>query len=307
MNNLRRPGFGGFSFFPPAIKTLLIINVLIYLFVNLFISNLKLGTVNIGAAFFKLFALQPIFSGTKSLYSGPFFPWQLFTYMFLHGDFTHIFFNMFALWMFGVELENLWGTKRFLFYYFLCGLGAAVANLFIAPLFSTVGPTIGASGAVYGILVAFGYLFPNRYIYIYFMIPLKAKYLVVLYMLLELFAVASQSNTGIAHFAHLGGAVVGFIYLVSTFNRRLRIFDSSRFTKSFSDRSSTYTPPPDTSANIYDAEYTEVDNYKSDYDRQMAELRRKVDSILDKLGKYGYDSLTDEEKRILFEESKKLR
>ncbi|MGB9696331.1 MAG: rhomboid family intramembrane serine protease [Ignavibacteria bacterium] len=306
MNNLRRTGFGGFSFFPPAIKTLLILNVLVYLFVNLFMSNLRLGNVNIGTTFFRWFSLQPIFSDVKSLYSAPFLPWQLFTYMFLHGDFTHIFFNMFALWMFGVELENLWGTKRFLFYYFLCGLGAAVANLFIAPLFSPVGPTIGASGAVYGILVAFGYLFPNRYIYIYFMIPLKAKYLVILYMLLELFAVTSQSSTGIAHIAHLGGAIVGFVYLISTSNRRLRIFDSSPFTRNLDNKNPTYTPH-DTSVNIHDANYTEVDTYENDYDRHLNELRKRVDSILDKLGKYGYDSLTDEEKRILFEESKKLK
>jgi len=306
VNNLKRNGFGGYSFFPPAIKTLLILNVLIYLFVNLFLSNLRLGNLNIGSALFRWFALQPIFSDVRTLYSGPFLPWQLFTYMFLHGDFTHIFFNMFALWMFGIELENLWGTKRFLFYYFLCGLGAAVANLFIAPLFSQVGPTIGASGAVYGILVAFGYLFPNRYIYIYFLIPLKAKYLVILYMILEVFAVTSQSSTGIAHIAHLGGAVVGFIYLISTSSRHLRIFDSSPFRRNLSNRGPTFTAQ-DTSSNIYDAKYTEVDDYKNDYDRHLDELRKRVDSILDKLGKYGYESLTDEEKRILFEESKKLK
>ena len=143
-------------------------------------------------------------------------PYQFVTHMFMHANFMHLFFNMFALWMFGVELENLWGSKKFLFYYFLCGIGAGLANLLIAPFFTSVGPTVGASGSIYGVLVAFGFLFPNREIYIYFLLPVKAKYLVVLYMALEIFSVASQQESGIAHVAHLGGALVGIVYLLIT-------------------------------------------------------------------------------------------
>ncbi len=316
MNNYyRRPGlFGGFSIFPPIIKYLLISNVAIFLLQYFFLNSLRFGDTNLGLAFFRLFALQPIFQGPgmKSIYGGPFLPWQLITYMFLHGDFTHLFFNMFALWMFGMELENLWGSKRFLIYYTICGLGAAVANLFIAPLFSKVGPTIGASGSVYGILVAFGYLFPNRHIYIYFLIPIKAKYLVILYMALEIFAVASQSESGIAHIAHLGGAVVGIIYLLITNRKRLNLFDSfkSNQTNNYWTNSSSNHKPNYTESNqkVYNAEYKDIEtkDYKSEIDAQQREIQKKIDDILDKLSKSGYQSLTDEEKRILFEESKKL-
>jgi membrane associated rhomboid family serine protease len=314
-NNYRRPGlFGGFSLFPPVIKYLLISNLVVFLLQHFFLNTLKFGDTNLGVAFFRLFALQPIFqtAGIKSVFSGPFLPWQLITYMFLHGDFTHIFFNMFALWMFGLELEHLWGSKKFLIYYTICGLGAALANLLIAPFFTTVGPTIGASGSVYGILIAFGYLFPNRQIYIYFMIPLKAKYLVILYMALELFAVASQSESGIAHVAHLGGAVVGFIYLLITNKSKLSLFNnfkSGSSNNSF-NRDTQYKPPePQPQQKVYNATYKDIDqrDYKNEIDERQKEIQEKIDVVLDKLSKSGYQSLSDEEKRILFEESKKLR
>lgn len=313
-NNYRRPGlFGGFSLFPPVIKYLLLSNVIVFLLQHFFLSGLRYGDTNLGDAFSRLFALQPIF-GTivKSPLSGPFMPWQLITYMFMHGDFTHIFFNMFALWMFGLELENLWGSKKFLIYYTICGLGAAVANLFIAPFFSVVAPTIGASGSVYGILLAFGYLFPNRQIYIYFMIPLKAKYLVILYMALEVFAVASQSGTGIAHVAHLGGAVVGLIYLLITNRKRMSLFDnfkSSNTTNSYGQNTQYRQPEPPPQQKVYDAKYQDIEtnDYKNEIDMKQKDIQERIDVILDKLSKKGYQSLTDEEKKVLFEESKKLR
>jgi hypothetical protein len=241
--------------------------------------------------------------------------------MFLHGDFMHLFFNMFALWMFGIELEHLWGTKKFLIYYFACGLGAGIANLFLAPLFSPPAPTVGASGAIYGILVAFGYLFPDRYIYIYFMIPVKAKFLVIFYMALEVYSVASQSNTGIAHIAHLGGAVVGFVYLLITQSKKgTGFFDNFKSKKSdfesfFSQkRKDNYTgfTPFDRGKNkdnIKDTEYTDIKttDYKEEANRKEKDLQEKIDTILDKIAKNGYQSLTDEEKRTLFEEGKKLR
>lgn len=305
---------GGFSIFPPVIKYLLISNVLIFLLQHFFLNSLRFGDTNLGIGFFRLFALQPIFqeAGMQSVISGPFLPWQLISYMFIHGDFTHLFFNMFALWMFGMELENLWGAKKFLIYYTICGLGAAAANLLIAPFFSTVGPTVGASGSVYGILVAFGYLFPNRHIYIYFLIPIKAKYLVILYMALEIFAVASQSETGIAHVAHLGGAVVGIIYLLITSRKRLSFIDNIRAgtTNNYYTSSTQYKPSyTEPKQKVYDADFKDIEtkDYKSEIDLKQKEIQERIDAVLDKLSKSGYQSLTDEEKRILFEESKKLR
>lgn len=313
MNGYRRPGFlGGFTLFPPVIKYLLIANAAVFLVEHFFLSGLRVGNYNLGDQFFKLFALQPIFNSGMPLspISGPFLPWQLITYMFMHGSFTHIFFNMFALWMFGLELENLWGSKKFLFYYTICGLGAGLANLFIAPFFSPAAPTVGASGSVYGILVAFGYLFPDRYIYIYFLLPIKAKYLVIMYMALEVFSVASSSNTGIAHVAHLGGAVVGLVYLISTNQRKMKLFTGFKkedFRSKFYD---TFNKPKEEpSMPIYTADYKdiEVNDYKKEMEDKQKEIQAKIDTILDKLSQSGYQSLTEEEKKTLFEESKKLR
>lgn len=327
MNNYKRPGlFRGFSFFPPVIKYLLISNVAIFILQNFFFKTLWFGDVSFFQVFFKYFALQPIFTNVavKSPISGPFFPWQLFTYMFMHGGFMHLFFNMFALWMFGLELENMWGSKKFLFYYMLCGVGAGLANLFIAPFFTTVAPTIGASGSVYGVLVAFGYLFPNRYIYIYFLLPIKAKYLIVLYMIIELFSVGSA--TGIAHVAHLGGAVVGVIYLIITKSKsgikffKGSDFGKSKFTSFFSSLGEKPKVKPKTKPkssigkifskeDISEADYTDIKDYdyKKEIEDHEKQAQKKIDAILDKLSESGYQSLTEEEKRILFQESKKLR
>lgn len=312
MNNYRRPGFfGGFSLFPPAIKYLLIANAAVFLLEHFFLTNLRIGDVNLGDQFFKLFALQPIFqTGIRSPISGPFLPWQLITYMFMHGSFTHIFFNMFALWMFGLELEHLWGTKKFLFYYTICGLGAGVANLFIAPLFSPGAPTVGASGSIYGVLVAFGYLFPDRNIYIYFLLPIKAKYLVVMYMALEVFSVASQSNTGIAHVAHLGGAVVGFVYLLVTNKNKLKMFNGFKkdnFQSKFYENLNK--PKEEPRKPVYNADYRDLgtSDYKKEIEDKQTEIQTRIDVILDKLSQSGYQSLTEEEKKTLFDESRKLR
>jgi membrane associated rhomboid family serine protease len=138
-----------------------------------------------------------------------YFLWQLFTYIFLHGGFSHIFFNLLALWMFGGELESYWGSKKFLFYFFLCGIGAGIFTV----LFSSY-PVIGASGAIYGILLAYGWLFPNRPILIYFLFPIPAKYMVIIFGLIELFSSSSGTGGGIAHLTHLGGLVFGFFYMV---------------------------------------------------------------------------------------------
>ena len=145
------------------------------------------------------------------------FVWQLFTYMFLHGNFAHIFFNMYALLLFGMPVEQLWGSKKFLKYYFFTGVGAGITILVVNLLVRGDGlfmPTIGASGAVFGLLLAFGMLFPNTLIYIYFFFPLKAKYFVIIYGLIELFYGFSGAQSNVAHFAHLGGMVFGFFLII---------------------------------------------------------------------------------------------
>ncbi len=305
--------FGGFAFFPPVIKYLLITNVAVFLLQSFIFVSLSAGGENLAILFFKLFALQPILldSVQHSPLSGPFMPWQLVTYMFMHGGFWHLFLNMFALWMFGMELENIWGSKKFLAYYMMCGIGAGLANLFLSPLFSAVqAPTVGASGSIYGVLVAFGMMFPNRPIFIYFLFPIKAKYFVVIYMIIELLSVGS--NSGIAHVAHLGGGLVGFLYIWITNNTNIssifRFPDKPRpkqKTSSSNVYRSKYYEKYNTgseSDDVSDADYY-VENEKKEEDKALQE---KIDDILDKISKDGYKSLTDEEKRILFEASKKI-
>ncbi len=186
------------SIFPPAIKALLLWNAIVFLAtINIFAG----GWTPLGDLLKPIMVLQPFGDG--------FMPWQLVTYMFLHADLSHIFFNMIALWIFGQSLEQLWGTQRFVIYYFLTGIGAGLVHLIISG-----GLAIGASGAVFGILLGFGMMFPNRYIILLFPpIPIKAKYFVGIYGIIELYSGVTRADSGVAHFAHLGGLLVGFILI----------------------------------------------------------------------------------------------
>lgn len=148
--------------------------------------------------------------------SPPFMPWQLLTYGFLHdfGSLQHIIFNMFGLWMFGRDLERLMGPRRFLGYYLTCVVGAGIVQLIVAGIQGGVYPTLGASGGVFGILLAYAMAFPNRTVMLLFPpIPMKAKYFVLGYGLLELYLGVSGRSPGVANFAHLGGMLFGFILL----------------------------------------------------------------------------------------------
>lgn len=140
-----------------------------------------------------------------------FFLWQLVTYIFLHGGFFHILFNMFALYMFGSELEQLWGTKYFTKFFFICGIGAGITTVIASP--SSMVATIGASGGIFGVLLAYGILFPNRIIYLYMVIPVPAKWFVLVMGVITFLSSMSASGSGIAHIAHLGGMIFGFLYL----------------------------------------------------------------------------------------------
>src|SRR4029078_9356797 len=181
----------------------------------------------------QMFALHDV----RSVY---FRPHQIITHLFMHGGWAHLFFNMLPLWMFGSLLENVWGSKRFLVFYVLCGIGAALLHLGVlymemkpvmeafkqipisqqeellySPNFKINTITVGASGAIFGCLAAFGYLFPNSLIYIYFLFPIKAKLFVIIYGALELaLAVRNSAGDNVAHFAHLGGAITGIIIVI---------------------------------------------------------------------------------------------
>jgi len=263
----------GFKLLPPVVKNLLIINGLFFL-----------ATMSFGSAF-GIDLVEKL--GLHYFAAEKFSPYQFVTYMFMHGSFTHILFNMFALWMFGYALENIWGPKRFLTYYFFTGIGAALIHYIvfyyeISPVLASInhflddpainkvlpllysdniritsyeiqdlvqtferefkqvvisdpqkaldlsvefmqsykthflnGPVVvGASGAVFGILLAFGMMFPNTLIYIYFAIPIKAKYFVIIYGAIELFSGFYDKGSNVAHFAHLGGMIFGYILLM---------------------------------------------------------------------------------------------
>ena len=146
--------------------------------------------------------------------SGFFGPWQTVTYAFLHGNFNHLFFNMFALWMFGLPIERAWGTQRFLLFYLVCVLGAAATQLIVQQATGAMYPTIGASGAVFGLLLAYGVTWPdNRVLLIFFPVPIKAKWFVLIYGAIELIFGVTGTMPGVAHFAHLGGLVGGALLL----------------------------------------------------------------------------------------------
>ena len=214
MNNYYRPsGFGGFSFFPPVIKNLLIINGVIF-FLQLLMDYLKFDGLPAWYVLNRWFALNPLSGIDPAGQPYNFQVWQLVTYQFMHGGFSHILFNMFALWMFGIEIEHLWGPRKFLYFYLLCGIVAGLCHLFLSPLLGGGSAfTIGASGAIYGVLIAFAMAFPNRYIFLYFFIPVKAKYLITFLVVME-FMLVDSAQSGVAHLAHLGGALAGFIFIM---------------------------------------------------------------------------------------------
>ena len=155
------------------------------------------------------FALWPFASPQPE-----FMPWQLLSYGFLHGNLNHIFFNLFGLWMFGRDLERLMGARRFLTYYLTCVVGAGIVQVIVAALQGGIYPTVGASGGVFGLLLAYAMAFPNRTVMLLFPpIPMKAKFFVLMYGLLELYLGLSGRSPGVANFAHLGGMLFGFLLI----------------------------------------------------------------------------------------------
>ena len=258
-----RSGFG--SMLTPTVKSLIIINVVIFLLEYI---------TGASRAMVYAFGLVPRFILHRLAL------WQFVTYMFLHGGLGHLFFNMFVLWMFGSEIERYWGGREFLKYYFITGVGAVILT-WLSSINSVI-PTIGASGAIFGILVAYAMMFPNRPVYLYFLFPIKAKHLVVLFAIIELAASWSHTPDGIGHFAHLGGMLFGFLYL-----------KRERFSYLLGD--------------FIRGAKTRRENQKRQRDEQERDMERKVDEILQKISREGRESLTQEEEELLKWASKRYR
>jgi membrane associated rhomboid family serine protease len=244
-----------------AVKYLLLINVSVFILEYLW-----------GPKLINIFGLTPALIKRGYI-------WQLGTYMFLHGGLFHILFNMFALWMFGCEIERTWGSREFVKYYFLTGIGAGVFT-FLLSINSYI-PTIGASGAIFGILVAFAVMFPDRLIYLYFILPVKAKYLVAFFVVIEFLASFQHTSDGIGHFAHLGGMVIGYIYIKLDW-RASSLFRFSRYS--------------DYARNMRHRWRMKALTRKQEEEQRLME---RVDQVLDKINLVGYDNLTREEKKIL--------
>ncbi len=286
--------FGGFSFFPPVIKTLLISNGIVFLLLHLF-RGFTLEGMPLYPVINSWFALMPLGQG--------FLPWQLITYQFMHWDFWHLFFNLvFGVWMFGMEVEHMWGSRKFLIYYLTCGVVAGLAQLLLSPIFEpTLAPTVGASGAVYGVMVAFAMMFPDRLIYFYFLIPIRVKYFVMFIIVLGVFSVGGPSN--VANLAHLGGALAGYIYLMVDKHRLGRGSFKSRMDDLRERMTFNASRQADvTDAKVYDIKSGEPQKTEPPPD----DPQKRIDEILDKISRSGYQSLTEEEKKILFDASKRM-
>lgn len=303
----RPSGFKGFSFFPPVIKYLMIANVAVF-FIQFLFNNVNFGGVPGWYLLNRYFALNPITGLDQVGNAYNFQIWQLLTYQFMHSTSSlwHIGGNMFILWMFGMEIENRWGSKKFLLFYLLGGIGAGILQVSLAPIFTDgLAVTIGASGAVYAVMVAFALFFPDRHIYLYFLLPIKAKYFIALWVLVDFFMIGSSSP--VAHLAHLGGALTGFLFIMLDRRYNFNVegwFSSLKNYTSDKKEKPNFRPPyrrPSSSADVQEAKFYDL----SDQNKKDEIDQDEIDRILDKISQSGYQNLTAKEKKILFEASKK--
>jgi len=280
-NSYNNSFFGGI---PIVTRNILIINLVVWGACNLF-PNIPLDSI----------------LGLHDVSSGGFYLYQLITYQFTHVAFFHLFFNMFALFMFGRVLESYWGPSRFFTYYMVTGIGAGLVQLVICYFQDIPSLTIGASGAVFGILLAFGMTFPNAPLLIIpFPFPIKAKYLVIGYGLLELgFGVANRSGDNVAHFAHLGGMLFGIILILYWRNRNGNFSTGNPWNQSWTKKVTGFfkRKPKMT---VYKRPETD-----RDYNARKAEESKEIDRILEKIKYSGYNSLSEAEKKKLFDAGKK--
>ena len=261
-----RRGFSRPTFtIPSGVKLLVIINIIVFILTELS------GQRNM---LFSSFGLVPNQVWTN------FKVWQLFTYLFVHSGFLHIFFNMFVLWMFGKDLEIQWGKNEFLLFYFTCGIGAGLMTVLFS--INSIVPIVGASGAIYGLLVAYGFTYPNRMVYLYGLFPLKVKYMVLGLGVIAFFASLSANQSNVSHITHLSGMIIGVLYIYFILNWKNIKMEYYRL---------------------------RLKNLKQKTSAQNDEevlMKKKVDEILDKLNASGWDSLTEQEEKYLTQASKEL-
>ncbi len=261
----------------PGVKKLMIINGAIFLFQQI-AGMISPGTIE------RIFGLSHmgIFYQFKM--------WQIFTYMFLHGSWMHIIFNLLGLWMFAGELEQHWGSKAFIKYYLYCGFGAGLfimmMNFIVFAKFNESPITLGASGAIYAVLLAYGMTWPNREVLLYFIIPLKIKYLVIGFGLIEFFgtlSTAAGTGSNISHIGHLGGIISGLLYIYSTRRQGKRSSGSSRKKGGV----------------IGDALKSARLKKKKEEIETRIRAKKIIDELLEKIARSGMSSLSDEEKKKL--------
>ena len=301
---------------PTITKNLLIINLIAF-FATFVLQLRGVDLANVGGLHFFM--------------ASDFHLYQLVTYLFLHANFMHILSNMFGLWMFGCVIENVWGPKKFLFYYISCGIGAGLLQE-IAQLGSfymmiseqdpsvsfgeifAIGQqlshqlnawtTIGASGAVYAVILAFGMTFPNERLFIIpFPFPIKAKWFVLFYVAIEFFSALGSSGDGVAHTAHLGGMLFGFL-MIRYWNRHPSSgFDRGRGQQFFENLKRNFEQRQQQRGNNMHAERGGSKEDDREFNARKHQNQEEIDAILDKIRKSGYDSLTKEEKKKLFDAS----
>lgn len=311
---------------PPITKNLIIINAIFYF-------GAVVG-VRWGVDLNDILGLHYFMASDFHLY-------QLFTYMFAHANLTHLAFNMFTLWMFGRTMERTWGPRRFLAFYIICGLGAGLTQevaqtgsflvaglnhyeqvnaggvLMSMPEFLNAWTTVGASGAIYGLLLAFGVTYSNEYIMLLIPpIPMKAKYMILLFIAFELFSGFYSGGDGVAHFAHLGGMLFGWLVLRHCRRQERKATTgfttweeyTPKTTQSYGERLRSWlrdkfggnrTPGNRSRDSFHDR----GDDY--DFNRRRHTEQEEIDRILEKVKRSGYDSLTEEEKKRLFNASQK--
>ena len=295
----------------PAVKVILIINFVFYVLTYWLAPAFPLG----GHAdwFLNFNALHPI--GSKG-----FFIYQYLTYMFMHGGWWHLFFNMWSLMIFGNAVEQQVGTQKFVCYYLLCGVGSAAINQ-LCTFLGIIPPAqlVGASGAIYGVMAAAAFYFPNAQLFIIpIPFPIKLKYLVIFYTLVEMY-MGITSVDGVAHFAHLGGIIVGVIILIYWKSNGKRKSSRDNKYRSTSSSNSNYNKgesawdklkksvsgrrePQMRVTNVREANYQD-----HAYNARKREESEEIDRILDKIRRSGYQNLTDEEKATLFDASKRMK
>ena len=305
---------------PTVTKNLLIINLIAFIATNVFqLRGIDLADIG-GLHFFM---------------ASNFHLYQLVTYLFLHASFMHILSNMFGLWMFGCVIENVWGPKKFLFYYISCGIGAGllqeiaqfgsfymtIAEQVPDATFNTVmglgtqyasalnaWTTIGASGAVYAVILAFGMTFPNERLFIIpFPFPIKAKWFVLGYVAIEFFSALGSSGDGVAHTAHLGGMLFGYLMIRYWQRHPDSNFDKGRGQQFFENLKRNFEQRHQQKGHYNNPNMrAERGGSKEDdmnYNAHKKQNQEEIDAILDKIRKSGYDSLTKEEKKKLFDAS----